>query len=58
MTVESPRGRVASMSEEESIKALVEAAARYADDFARGEGDFDLLRAEIAQIVASLRSRG
>ena len=46
------------MTEEQAIKALEAAAARYADDFARGEGDFDLLRAEIARILASLRSRG
>lgn len=32
-------------------RALERAALRYADDFARGEGDFDLLRREIRAIL-------
>lgn len=32
-------------------RALERAALRYADDFARGEGDFDLLRSEIRAIL-------
>lgn len=32
-------------------RARERAALRYADDFARGEGDFDLLRSEIRAIL-------
>lgn len=49
-----PAGGTPRVEAEEPSPAqrdLERAALRYADDFARGEGDFDLLRREIRAIL-------